>query len=167
MFSRALELAESSVTGISQEGWITIMLAGITVLVTLLGIGIGVAAFFGYGALQDLVKKVARKAAREEAKQVSLEEVTKQAKSEAGQVAAEVARRTVLENKDKWLTELALGIELAEAQSEPETASEASDKAQAVSPAYPGEGAENDGTTPNSDDDTGSNNTPAPNVPAG
>jgi hypothetical protein len=154
MFAHLLAVAESTVTGISKEGWITIMLAGITVLVTLLGIIIAVAAFFGYGALSDIVKKEARKAGKEAARQVSLEEVTKRAKIEAGQVA----RRTVLENKDKWLTELSLGVELAEAQSEPETAAEASDKTQAVSPAYPGEGAENDGTTPNTDDDTGSNN---------
>jgi hypothetical protein len=94
MFSRALMLAESSVTEISKEGWITIMLAGITILVTLLGIGLAVVAVFGYSGVKEAARDAADKAARK------------------------AAERVIRENKDKWLKEMGLGLQLSVAESE-------------------------------------------------
>ena len=151
------------------EDWIVVMLAGITLLVTIWGLMLGImavilgfGAWWGYNGMIEAAREAASKAATKAATEVSMEEIKAHAKAEAAQVAAEVGRRTVLENKDKWLTEAILGIELAEAQSEAPDG--ASDNAQAVSPPYPGEGNDNDkANTPNSNN-AGENNPPAPNV---
>lgn len=135
----------------SLETWVVIMLAGVTLLVTLLGlmlaaltVAIGIAAVFGYAGMLEAVSKKAESAARE----VSLIEVTKKATEAAGVVAKQIAIRTIMENKDKWLVAMQLGVELAEAQSEGKI--QASDT-QAVGSTYPGEGDSND------DGNTGTN----------
>jgi|SRR5579863_985070 hypothetical protein len=80
---------------VSYEGWITIMLAGITILVTLLGIGLAVMAIFGYSGVKEAARDAADKAARE------------------------AAERVIRRDKDKWLKDMGLGLELPVAQSEP------------------------------------------------
>src|SRR5579871_1577589 len=99
------------------EDWIVIMLAGVTVLVTLFGVmlamlavALGVAALWGYNGMIE----AACKAATAAAKQVSLDDVTRR----AAQAAQETAQRIIWENKDNWLTASALGLELPVAQSE-------------------------------------------------
>jgi hypothetical protein len=94
---------------IGYEGWITIMLAGITVLVTLLGIGLAVAAIFGYSGVKEAARDAAEKA----------------------------AERVIRENKDKWFKDNGLGLELPVAESQ--TADASSNSVEPVSRPYPGE----------------------------
>ncbi len=137
---------------IGYEGWITIMLAGMTILVTLLGIGLAVVAIFGYSGLKESVRDAARTAAQDAAKEISIEDVT----AKAVKAALESAQQTIRENKDKWLKEMALGLELPVAESE--NPKVASNQTEAVSRSYPGEEAKNAGSS----DNAGGNNPPAP-----
>jgi hypothetical protein len=156
----------------SLEVWIGIMLAGITVLVTLLGImlavfalGIGLAAIWGYSGLKDAAREQAAIAARE----VSLTEITQKATEAAKEVAKfvalEVTKSTISENKDKWLRDLDLSVRLAQAQSNIEH--EASDTVGAVSAAYPGEEVSNANPNASTPNDAGPNNPTAPGSTSG
>src|SRR5438105_4345530 len=95
----------------SLEVWIAIMLAGITVLVTILGlmlallaVAVGLAAFWGYAGVKDAASKQAAFTARH----ISLESVTKKAIEAAREAAAQTAELTITANKDKWLKDLDL-----------------------------------------------------------
>jgi hypothetical protein len=140
----------------SFDAWIVIMLAGIGIMVallaimlTLLAIGIAIAAWWGYGGMME----EARKQAAISAKQISLKHLI----SRATDAAKQQAEATILANKDKWLEEMALGLELSAAQSEPSRP--ASNNDQTVGNAWPGERGSTDGIANN--DNTRTDN-PAP-----
>lgn len=147
----------------SFDAWIVIMLAGIGIMVallaimlTVLAIGIAIAAWWGYGGMME----EARKQAGISAKQVSLKHLLER----ATEAAKKQAEATILANKDKWLEEMALGLELAATQSEP--APVASNTA-AVGTTYPGEEGAHANANNAAADNAGANNPPAPAVPPG
>jgi|SRR5579872_1178072 len=146
MCERVVHLAAAA-KDMSFDAWIVIMLAGVALMIGLLGImltvlaiGIAIAAWWGYGGMMEEAKKQAAATAQT----ISLTNIIERA-TEAAKIQAEA---TIFANKDKWLEEIALGLELPAAQSEPAfTASNTSP----VGRTYPGEEEANAS-------DTGSNN---------
>ncbi len=58
-------MCEALPAGITLEGWITIMLAGITLMVAILAVMIGVAAIWGCNSLKEEVIRASRNTAEE------------------------------------------------------------------------------------------------------
>jgi acyl-coenzyme A synthetase/AMP-(fatty) acid ligase len=123
--------------GISHEGYISIMvtilgivIAVLAVILTIGAIVISVMAYFGYQEMLDRVMEKAEAAA----KNVSMVELTNRAEAIAKQTATRTARSVatktaqdiIEKNKDGWMKDLKLSMELSAAQAEPETAAEAS-----------------------------------------
>jgi hypothetical protein len=132
------------------------MLAGVTLLVTLLGlmlavlgVALGLGAIFGYRGLVDEVVKRAEIAASK----VTLEGIESKAIAAATQVATRVA--------EKSLEKLDLGVLLSAAQSEqPIPASNAQERVGENYPGDPGREAKN--ANRNNDPNAGANNPAAP-----
>lgn len=110
---------------VSYEGYINIMLVGVTLMVALLAVILAILAFFGYRSLADEVIKRAEGAAEK----VALDRVEQRAVTTATEVA------------EKWLERFDLGVLLSAAQSEPRET--ASNQTEPVGEAYPGQEDEN------------------------
>ena len=144
----------------SFDAWIVIMLAGIglmvallAIMLTIMAVVVAVAAWWGYGGMMDAVKTQAAVSAKE----VSLEHLLSRATIAATKAAKEQAEATILANKDKWLEDMALGLEMPAAQSEASPAA-SKDQETVVIPNYPGEerpsGSTNQTTNPGTDNPT-------------
>jgi hypothetical protein len=159
-------------SGMSHEGYITIM---ITILGIIIAVGAFVAAvlgFIGYRTIADEVAKKAEAAARsvsiELTTQRAVEAAREEARLVAGAEAASVAVKFMAANKDKWLQELVLGIQFGEAQSQAPQAASNQVEQEAVSEPYPdpAEEGQNDASTSSTAPDARPDNPPPPAEPA-